>query len=43
MVEESEFLEAENVMDYADRLQGELGPQVVVGHLHGKMTRLPEF
>ena len=39
MVEESEFLEAENVIDYARMLQGELGNGIKVGHLHGKMKQ----
>ena len=39
MVEESEFLEAENVLDYARMLQDELGDAVRVGHLHGKMKQ----
>ena len=39
MVEESEFLEAENVLDYARMLQDELGEDIKVGHLHGKMKQ----
>lgn len=39
MVEESEFLEAENVLDYARTLQDELGQNIKVGHLHGKMKQ----
>ena len=39
MVEESEFLEAENVLDYAHMLQDELGSKIKVGHLHGKMKQ----
>lgn len=39
MVEESEFLEAENVIDYAGMLQNELGNTIKVGHLHGKMKQ----
>lgn len=39
MVEESEFLEAENVLDYARMLQDALGTDVKVGHLHGKMKQ----
>lgn len=39
MVEESEFLEAENVIDYARMLQDELGNGIKVGHLHGKMKQ----
>ncbi len=37
MVEESENLEAENVMDYTERLRMNLAPSVVVEYLHGKM------
>lgn len=39
MVEESEFLEAENVIDYARMLQDELGNTVNVSYLHGKMKQ----
>lgn len=39
MVEESEFLEAENVLDYARMLQDILGQKIKVGHLHGKMKQ----
>ncbi len=39
MVEESEFLEAENVIDYARMLQEELGDSIQVGYLHGKMKQ----
>lgn len=39
MVEESEFLEAENVIDYARMLQDEFGTGIIVGHLHGKMKQ----
>ena len=39
MVEESEFLEAENVIEYARMLQSELGNSIKVGHLHGKMKQ----
>ena len=39
MVEDSEFLEAENVVDYAKMLQEELGNSIKVGHLHGKMKQ----
>ena len=39
MVEDSEFLEAENVVDYARMLQEELGNSIKVGHLHGKMKQ----
>lgn len=41
MVEESEHLEVENVMDYAASLQAEMGNEIVVSYLHGKM-RQPE-
>lgn len=37
MVEESENMEAENVMDYTDKLAHELPPAYVVAYLHGKM------
>lgn len=37
MVEESEHMEAENVIDYARQLQEELGAKVRVSYLHGKM------
>lgn len=36
LVEESENMEAENVLDYAKRLQEEL-PNVTISYLHGKM------
>ena len=39
MVEESETLEAENVTDYAKALQEELGEQIHVQYLHGKMKQ----
>jgi len=39
MVEESETLEAENVIDYAKELQVEMGEAVVVEFLHGKMKQ----
>lgn len=39
MVEESEMLDAENVMDYAKTLQEELGTSIRVAHLHGKMKQ----
>lgn len=39
MVEESEQLEAENVIDYAKNLQEELGNEIVVSHLHGRMKQ----
>lgn len=37
MVEESENMEAENVVDYTDKLAHELPPAYVVSYLHGKM------
>lgn len=37
MVEESESVDGENVMDYAKRLQHEMGNDVRIGILHGKM------
>ena len=40
MVEESETLEAENVTDYAKTLQEELGNQIHVQYLHGKMKQV---
>lgn len=39
MVEESEHLEVENVMDYAVMLQHELGNTIKVDYLHGKMKQ----
>ncbi|WP_461815821.1 ATP-dependent DNA helicase RecG [Faecalimonas sp.] len=39
MVEESETLEVENVTDYAKTLQEELGNQIHVQYLHGKMKQ----
>lgn len=39
MVEESEAMEAENVMDYSKLLQEELGEGIVVAPLHGKMKQ----
>lgn len=39
MVEESEQLEAENVIDYARNLREELGNEIVVSHLHGRMKQ----
>ena len=39
MVEESEAIEAENVLDYAKTLQEELGDAIRVSHLHGKMKQ----
>lgn len=37
MVEESENMEAENVIDYTDKLAHELPPAYEVAYLHGKM------
>jgi ATP-dependent DNA helicase RecG len=37
MVEESEEIEAENVMDYTERLKKALSEKVVTEYLHGKM------
>lgn len=37
MVEESENIEAENVIDYAKKLSGELPDDIKVEYLHGKM------
>ena len=39
MVEESEHLEAENVIDYASILQDNLGTEIKVEYLHGKMKQ----
>lgn len=39
MVEESEHLEVENVTDYAKQLQEEMGPDIIVEYLHGKMKQ----
>lgn len=39
MVEESESLEAENVIDYSEMLSGIMGDAVRVGYLHGKMKQ----
>lgn len=39
MVEESEFLEGENVIDYSRKLKEEFGQGVVVEYLHGKMKQ----
>lgn len=39
MVEESESLEAENVMDYSSMLSDEMGEQIRVGCLHGRMKQ----
>lgn len=37
MVEESEMIEAENVLDYTKLLRGKLPESIVVEYLHGKM------
>lgn len=37
MVEESEGLEAENVLDYTKKLQGVFPPEIQIAFLHGKM------
>lgn len=37
MVEESEVMEAENVIDYTDKLRGELPNDINIEYLHGKM------
>lgn len=37
MVEESENVEAENVVDYADKLKQELPSDIRIEYLHGKM------
>ncbi len=37
LVEESELLEAENVIDYSEKLKAELSPGIKVEYLHGKM------
>lgn len=39
MVEESDHLEVENVMDYARNLQEEMGADMAVSFLHGKMKQ----
>lgn len=39
MVEENEKLEAENVIDYAKALQEEMGPDISVQYLHGRMKQ----
>lgn len=39
MVEESEAMEAENVIDYSTMLSERMGPEVTVGYLHGKMKQ----
>lgn len=37
MVEESEAMEAENVIDYTERLRSHLPKHIIVDYLHGKM------
>lgn len=39
MVEESETLETENVIDYARRLQEKFGESITVDYLHGRMKQ----
>lgn len=39
MVEESEALETENVIDYARRLQEKFGESITVDYLHGRMKQ----
>lgn len=39
MVEESEAMEAENVIDYSAMLSEKMGTEVKVGYLHGKMKQ----
>lgn len=39
MVEESEHMDAENVTDYSRILQNEMGSEIQVGCLHGKMKQ----
>ena len=39
MIEESESMEAENVIDYAGELQKEMGDGILVSYLHGKMKQ----
>lgn len=38
MVEESEFMELENVLDYTEKIKKILPPSIKVDYLHGKMT-----
>ena len=37
MIEESEGIEAENVLDYTKKLRQEMPPEISVGFLHGRM------
>ena len=39
MVEESENLEAENVIDYTELLRDALGNRIEISFLHGKMKQ----
>lgn len=39
MVESSDGMEAENVIDYADQLRMNLSPYIQVAYLHGKMSQ----
>ena len=39
MVEDSELIDAENVLDYTKTLQDELGPTIKVDYLHGRMKQ----
>ena len=39
MVEENETTEAENVIDYAEQLQAEMGDSISVQYLHGRMKQ----
>ncbi len=39
MVEESESMEAENVLDYHETISEVIGPQIRTGYLHGKMKQ----
>ena len=39
MVEESESMEAENVLDYHETISEVMGPQIRTGYLHGKMKQ----
>lgn len=38
MVEESEFMDLENILDYTDKIRKILPPSIKVDYLHGKMT-----
>lgn len=39
MVEESEAMDAENVLDYAQLLQSEMGDKIRIAALHGRMKQ----